>query len=213
MTDHQEPLLTIARDLVLVADHGPELVLQITGTPIPQGSLNKNRYGSQYYDNAATLTPWRANITAATRHAIAFEHRGIETPIYDRGTAVGVWAVFTFTRPAGHYGTGRNAGTLKDSAPMHHVVKPDSDKLIRACLDALKDAGLMKDDCQAVIARGEKTYAYPHHTHPDALSVPGAVIRIRPLIPNARPDVDPRYGVYGRTPTQHTTHSQKADTR
>src|SRR3954449_13019503 len=45
---------------------------------------------------------------------------------------------FYFPRPATHYGTGRNAGQLKDSAPLYpDTVGADLDKLARSTVDAL----------------------------------------------------------------------------
>ena len=44
---------------------------------------------------------------------------------------------FTFARPKSHYGTGRKANTLKESAPQFHTSKPDCDNLAKFVLDAL----------------------------------------------------------------------------
>jgi Holliday junction resolvase RusA-like endonuclease len=44
---------------------------------------------------------------------------------------------FYFIRPKSHYGTGRNAGILKPSAPEHYEGKPDRDNLDKLVLDAL----------------------------------------------------------------------------
>ena len=44
---------------------------------------------------------------------------------------------FFFSRPKSHYGTGKNAQTLKDSAPLVHVSKPDCDNLQKFVMDAL----------------------------------------------------------------------------
>jgi Holliday junction resolvase RusA-like endonuclease len=55
---------------------------------------------------------------------------------------------FFHLRPAGHYGTGRNAGVLKPSAPYWKSTAPDIDKLTRAILDALTDARAIRDDAR-----------------------------------------------------------------
>ncbi|MCR4339570.1 MAG: RusA family crossover junction endodeoxyribonuclease [Gemmatimonadaceae bacterium] len=52
-------------------------------------------------------------------------------------------------RPAGHYGTGRNAGTVRPCAPEWPTTKPDADKLTRALLDALTGVAYV-DDSQVV---------------------------------------------------------------
>lgn len=63
-------------------------------------------------------------------------------------------------RIKGHFGTGRNAGLLKDSAPARPVVKPDIDKLSRAILDGLTGQ-LYHDDAQVVTKLAEKHYGVP----------------------------------------------------
>ena len=42
-----------------------------------------------------------------------------------------------FARAKSHFGTGRNAGVLKASAPAHHTKKPDGDNLVKFIFDAL----------------------------------------------------------------------------
>ena len=61
-------------------------------------------------------------------------------------------------RPASHYGTGRNAGTLKASAPRWPMSKPDVDKVVRAVLDALTFIAWV-DDAQVVDLRVIKAFA------------------------------------------------------
>lgn len=57
-------------------------------------------------------------------------------------------ALFTFPRPASHYGTGRNREQVKPSAPASHTQTPDLDKLLRLVGDALTIAGVLRDDSQ-----------------------------------------------------------------
>ncbi len=45
--------------------------------------------------------------------------------------------VFCMPRPQGHYGTGRNAGVLKSSAPINHTKRPDIDNLRKLVMDAM----------------------------------------------------------------------------
>lgn len=73
-----------------------------------------------------------------------------------------VVAEFTFyqPRPKGHFGTGRNAGRLKTSAPEFPTVKPDALKLARAVEDALSGV-LYRDDAQIVREVLEKEYGVP----------------------------------------------------
>lgn len=50
-----------------------------------------------------------------------------------------------FARPAAHFGSGRNAGRLKESAPLWVGVKPDGDKIARAVLDCLTGTWVIDD--------------------------------------------------------------------
>lgn len=66
---------------------------------------------------------------------------------------------FTFfiQRPQGHYGTGRNAGKLKPSAPTYPTKRPDVLKLSRPVEDALTGV-IWKDDSQIVRESLQKLY-------------------------------------------------------
>lgn len=68
-------------------------------------------------------------------------------------------AHFNFPRPKSHFGTGKNAGNVKSTAPNHHFIKPDRDNLDKALLDALTVLGIWKDDCQVCAGEIQKTYA------------------------------------------------------
>ena len=63
-------------------------------------------------------------------------------------------------RPQGHYGTGRNIGQLKASAPRYPTPKPDLTKLTRAVEDAITGI-VWKDDSQVVKQETEKLYCGP----------------------------------------------------
>jgi crossover junction endodeoxyribonuclease RusA len=82
---------------------------------------------------------------------------------------------FRLPRPKGHYGTGRNAGLLKPSAPFHPAGRPDLDKLLRSTFDALGEAGVWGDDSQVVTVRGQKVYATDYEPT-------GATIRVMSLV-------------------------------
>lgn len=64
---------------------------------------------------------------------------------------------FLLSRPKNHYGTGRNAGKLKLSAPPYPMVMPDLTKLVRAVEDALTGI-IWKDDKQVVEQHTRKRY-------------------------------------------------------
>jgi len=69
-----------------------------------------------------------------------------------------VTLAFRLPRPKAHYGTGKNAAVLKESAPRRHIVRPDIDKLSRAVLDALKGV-VWRDDAQVWAKSAMKGYA------------------------------------------------------
>lgn len=59
------------------------------------------------------------------------------------------------TRPKAHFGTGRNAGIVKATAPKVPVTGLDTDKCLRAIYDAGTDAGWWRDDkqCSGLVVR------------------------------------------------------------
>ncbi len=102
-------------------------------------------------DNAERLKPWRDAVAAAAKKAM------IGHSIITR--AVTVELVYFFKRPQSHWGTGRNAGKLKPSAPLagHHGQQPDGDKLDRAVHDAM--TGIVYDDDRRICKwPGEKLW-------------------------------------------------------
>ena len=103
-------------------------------------------------ESSARVKPWRESIRAAALAAMGDDWTPITGPVT-------VDLTFLLPRPKGHFGTGRNAGKLRDSAPTHHTTKPDLDKLIRAVLDALTSAGVWGDDSQVWGLAAAKGYA------------------------------------------------------
>ena len=106
-------------------------------------------------DNPLTA-PWRARVEAAAVKAMD----GLEL----RTGALRLNVTFVFRRPAGHYGTGRNAGRLKPSAPLYVRTRPDADKLLRAVGDSITGI-VCRDDAQLVIVHAEKHYGEPACAH------------------------------------------------
>jgi Holliday junction resolvase RusA-like endonuclease len=60
-------------------------------------------------------------------------------------------------RPASQYGTGKNAGKVKASAPWYPVFKPDALKLARSTEDALTGV-IWSDDSQTIALHVTKLY-------------------------------------------------------
>ena len=69
-----------------------------------------------------------------------------------------VRCLFYMPRPKSHFGTGKNAGSLKPNAPKHHTGRYDVDNMMKFCLDALNGVA-WKDDGQIWALSGFKTYA------------------------------------------------------
>jgi Holliday junction resolvase RusA-like endonuclease len=123
---------------VLVAE------FEVDGIPVPQGSKSGwvSNAGPKprailHDQNAKTLKPWRATVTAAAREAYAGER--IEGPVF-------LVLEFRFVRPK----------SVKREWP---AVKPDIDKTVRSVLDGITDSGLWRDDSQVVTLRASKVYA------------------------------------------------------
>lgn len=149
------------------------LELWIPGVPIPKGSYDAiplgkwvgSGVGKRFVpftrpngvpivnivpNNDDALKPWVDTVTAR-----AMEAWSGRAPLDED---VCVFYAFMFPRLKGHYGTGRNASTLKPSAPAFRNTKPDKDKLERAINDALTDAGVWKDDSRVVDGGSRKVY-------------------------------------------------------
>lgn len=65
---------------------------------------------------------------------------------------------FNMLRPKSHFGTGRNLGILKDSAPKEHLRTPDLDNLVKFVLDAM-NGKFYVDDSQIININCKKVYA------------------------------------------------------
>ena len=71
---------------------------------------------------------------------------------------VKVSAQFFLPRPKSHYGTGKNAGKLKGSAPLLHTNKPDVDNLQKWVFDCLNGLA-WEDDCCVVQVFASKEFS------------------------------------------------------
>jgi len=72
---------------------------------------------------------------------------------------------FWMKRPKAHYGSGRNAGKQKNSAPREHITAPDATKLLRCAEDALTGI-IWDDDAQIVRQVVSKEYVPNFRTSP-----------------------------------------------
>lgn len=141
----------------------------VAGVPAPGGSkvsMVTPGTGRLYTKEDCKRNPaWRQDVAIAAMRAMV-----------GRGPMTGPLKVrfyFSFPRPKGHYRTGRNAGEVKDSAPIYHIVKPDTTKLIRAAEDACTGI-VWRDDAQIIVQSAEKVYT---------LARPGLSIDVEELQP------------------------------
>jgi hypothetical protein len=178
---------------------GPPLVITVlapptrsgrAAKPVGQGAIRRNQHGSSYHANDKVLKPWRtavrdAAVDATGQHAYkappkptrAQKAAGAKRPapicvrcgvgVRTHGLflgAVGLTIVATFARPKSDptraYPIGQNLGDWD-----HHG---------RSISDALTGV-VFADDAQIVTGQVVKTYP---GGHPDALAVPGVVIRV-----------------------------------
>jgi Holliday junction resolvase RusA-like endonuclease len=149
----------------------PALVVAVHGLAGPQGSKTAVGYGRSrktgrniplMRESSAKVKPWREKVQAAIEQAIA---RGEAHPVTGP-----VYAHITFTLPK------------PVSAPKRRrtypAVTPDVDKLERSTYDAITKARAWEDDGRVIENHNRKVYP---GEHPDALAVPGAVIRLYTL--------------------------------
>lgn len=134
---------------------GPLLLLDVDGVPVPQGSkrlgLNRATGRAVVLDDNPALAAWR--------ELVAFRARAAWAGRPPLTVPVRASLAFYLPRPAGHYGTGRNAGQLRPSAPAWPGVKPDLDKLCRAVFDSLETAGVWANDSRCCWLTASKSYA------------------------------------------------------
>lgn len=65
--------------------------------------------------------------------------------------------LFEFQRPKSHFGTGRNAGRLKESASHYHTIKPDTSNCVKFIEDILNGVA-WDDDKQIFELRAKKSW-------------------------------------------------------
>ncbi|MEV1245148.1 RusA family crossover junction endodeoxyribonuclease [Nonomuraea sp. NPDC049750] len=156
----------------------PRIQFTVYGDPAGQGNLKGTRHGKLRHANGDELLAWRGKVRqAAIDHTDAHEWRGEK-----KGPC----------RECGYYRTqhAQILGPVRLEAVLT-VVKPKSvrtewpisrgtsdwDHYARAIGDALTGIAYA-DDSQVIDGRAIVTYP---HIHPDALHVPGAVIKLWPI--------------------------------
>jgi Holliday junction resolvase RusA-like endonuclease len=161
---------------VVADDHDlPAISITVYGAPAPQGS--KRHVGNgRMIEMSKKVKPWRQDVKAAA--TLAVDTLPAWSPL-DGPLAASM--TFTFLRPKGHFGTGRNAGIVKGSALSRPAVTPDLSKLVRSTEDAL--TGLVWADDARVVEYRRCAKHYASDGAADVLDVAGCVIRIWQLPP------------------------------
>ena len=145
--------------------------LRVLGSPAPQGSkrfigLSKKTGRGIMIESSKRVKPWRESV----RWAATYEMTRLKMMAQPNSIVGPVDLEITFTLPK------------PKSAPKRTVTYPskypDLSKLVRSTEDSLSEVGIWEDDARIVRCVSMKFYP---GQHPDALDVPGAVIRIRPI--------------------------------
>jgi Holliday junction resolvase RusA-like endonuclease len=157
---------------------GP-IVITVHGQPAPQGSKRAFaiRKGGIPTGRVAVIESSHDRVKS-WRQAVIDAALGLERQTWPLEGPLRLGIVFALPRPKGHYGSGKNAGKIRDSAPRFPIGMPDLSKLLRSTEDALTDAGIWRDDAQVVAySRLEKVYA----GHYPQITTAGAMITITNL--------------------------------
>lgn len=162
--------------LVTMTDRLP---FRVFGNPKPQGSKTLGAHGGMRESAGPALAIWRQDVKSAAIDALYDADGG---RLFTPSGPIEVTIVFSLPRPRAHFGTGRNDGVLKPSAPTFHTSRPDVDKLLRSTLDALTAAGVYADDAAVSYVAATKTYC-------DEGEQPGAYIAIVDLLHEKQHDV------------------------
>lgn len=122
------------------------LILVIPGKPVPLSRTGHGQFGGKFLSSKSSrqigliVDKWQ---------------REGEPRLPD--VALKMECTFIFERPGSHFGTGRNAGKLKPSAPKYPTGRPDSSNLVKLVEDAL-NGNAFKDDSRIVHSQMDKAY-------------------------------------------------------
>lgn len=152
------------------------LTIVVRDMPQPQGSKKgfpvkraNGKMGVQIVSvNSEKLETWRDAVKKAARDAMEAQNwEVLQFPLTDVPVAISV----TFTRPR---------PKVMPKGRTKPIVMPDLDKQKRAVGDALKAAGVYRDDAQITASQEWKRYTLLHtgYSANDRLETPGCVIRV-----------------------------------
>lgn len=143
----------------------------VLGPPVTMGSkrafVNKKTMRAVVVDdNCTELRSWQQAMR---------EQMAKDAPAEPVVGAVSVRVVVGLQRPKSHFGTGRNAGKLRNSAPPWPTGKPDVDKILRALLDC--GTGIWwRDDAQVFWITVAKVWVNPGDDEPPRTTIYAALM-------------------------------------
>ena len=120
---------------------------------IPGKPIAKAR--PRFFNRGKFMQSYNPQETEEGRFMQHLLHQMENTTMID--TPLSLTMVFTFERPKGHMGTGRNEGLVKDSAPNRHAIKPDLDNLVKFAMDCMTGT-VYEDDKQVDWVCARKLY-------------------------------------------------------
>lgn len=150
------------------------LTIVVHGRPAPQGSKRyaghrrnsaSGRVSAVLVEQSKRVKPWRAQVTHAARLALTANH--IREPLDGPLEAE---VIFTVRKPASAPKRRQTWPNTRDSG--------DLDKLLRSTFDGIADAQAVADDSRIIAVTARKVFP---SEHPEALSEPGAIIRLYTL--------------------------------
>ena len=128
------------------------LNLWVPGLPVAQPRPRAVSFaGHARMYNPGTSSTWKACVI----HAL----QGL-AGTFPTGVPLRCDLTFYLPRPKGHFGSGKNADTLKASAPARPTGKPDRDNLDKAVCDAITAAGVWRDDSQVTSGTIRKRWCH-----------------------------------------------------
>lgn len=137
----------------------------VIGHPEPAGSKRAfpfkrrdGKLGVAVSDANPRAKHWKQAVACIAADEMARLQLPVDKPLLEG--ALRIHTAFYTMRPTSHYGTGKNAGVLKSSAPMFPTTRPDYGKLARGLDDAMTGV-VYQDDSQIVKAFIEKFYGAP----------------------------------------------------
>jgi Holliday junction resolvase RusA-like endonuclease len=138
------------------------------GHPLYRGTMLKPDHFDVHHTDPDQARWARANVWASSIGAVV-QRLVLPLPLDIFFRVDEEWV---FGRNGGHYGTGKNANTLKASAPYHCGTKPDRDNVDKLLLDTITRAGFWVDDARVCDGRIIKRYQR------DASEPEGVYVRI-----------------------------------